>query len=247
MGLQPGSIGAVRLAGGPVWVRELSGADERSVAGTDSACARALVDRVLVDAPGGAGALTVAERDLVLAHVYQRTFGERVSGVATCGGCGERYDLGFDLRDLPAYGQVPPREITLPTGERLRVPTGEDEQALVLGAPEHAARAMVERCLTEGDPEAVALEAVAQALEREAPVFDLDADAPCPECGEPNEVRFNLQAYLLGALLQERRRLFAEVHVLAGTYGWSLDEILSLARAERRMLVALIDEGRGRA
>jgi len=46
---------------------------------------------------------------------------------------------------------------------------------------------------------------------------------------------------LLGALVSERRRLLSDINCIAGAYSWSLDEILSLTRSDRRQLVELIE------
>ena len=75
-----------------------------------------------------------------------------------------------------------------------------------------------------------------------APIMDIELAASCAECGHVHTVEFDIQSYLLGALLGERRRLMREVHRIAAFYGWSLDEILSLERTERRQLVDLIED-----
>ena len=62
----------------------------------------------------------------------------------------------------------------------------------------------------------------------------------CPECGYEQPVHFNLQSFVLGALLNEHSRLVYEVHHLAKAYGWTLDDILNLPRSQRKACVELI-------
>ena len=78
-------------------------------------------------------------------------------------------------------------------------------------------------------------------LERIAPLIDLELLATCPECHHTHKVQFDIQTYLLGALVTERRRLLADINCIANAYSWSLDEILSLTRSDRRHLVELIE------
>ncbi len=105
---------------------------------------------------------------------------------------------------------------------------------------QEAERVLYELCLVTSEP-AVSLEALNDALEAIAPILYLELDARCPECGQPNAVYFDIQSFLLGALLQERKVLLSEVHRIAVAYGWGLDAILSLKRSERRSYVAFIE------
>ncbi|MEM7679288.1 MAG: hypothetical protein AAF449_25215 [Myxococcota bacterium] len=241
------SIGAHLVSLGEEFavLRELRGADERAVSGATSRDAIALLDRLLTPAvgavagPGEARRLTIAERDRLLAEIYLQTFGARIQGTAQCRACDERYDLDFNLRDLlPSHLQ---RQVVLPGGATIRAPTGEDELA-VEGLPADAApQALFER-ITESDENTTGdLDIAAGALAKAAPVIDLDAHAVCPECEADNTIHFAIQDYLLNALVNERRRLLREVHILARGYGWDLATILSLCRAERRTFVALLD------
>lgn len=241
---------------GFLYLRDLRGDDEESIADADTWSAIGLLDRLLVDVPGTtvrpgeAATLTAADRDRALAALHVRELGDRVASTATCPGCGARFDLDFRLTELQATLAAEGGELvrdgdgayTLPDGTRLRIPTGQDElEAAVAPAPEQA---LIERCRLAGaaDPEAIAA-----ALERIAPLIDLELDAACAECGQVHSVRFDLQRFLLGRLVAERPQRAAEVHRLARSYGWSLSEILSLTRNQRREYVALIErEARGR-
>jgi hypothetical protein len=228
----------------------LRGSDEQMVDGTDSMQACALLDRLLAPGPGscaGPGAaacLTVAERDRLLASVYQENFGDTILATTKCKACAQPFDLDFTLTALidSVQPRVLQREVCLEQGVRLRVPTGEDEQAVASLPSEAATKALLQRCLLEArQAPDIDIEAVARKFDAVAPMLDLEVAAPCPECGRVNDIHFSIQEILLGALVRERTRLLGEVHRLARAYGWSLAEILNLRRRDRRLLVELIE------
>lgn len=237
-------------------LREIRGYDEDSVRGTDIMTAIRLIDRLLVDGPGtdvgpgSAAKLTAADRDRLLAAIYMRTYGPHIESTVRCDHCGDPFDLDFslqellgDLRDTAKTSVVemgPDGVFKLPDGCRFRLPTGEDEYAVGHLPPAKAESELLARCVVEGDP-TVEPEVVQAAMEEVGPVLDLDLDARCPECGEVQSVHFDIQFYLLSALKSERKQLAQEVHRLATAYGWSLPDILGLARSRRRTYVALIE------
>ena len=100
-------------------------------------------------------------------------------------------------------------------------------------------RCQVEGPPIEGDEEAGAV--VQEAMATTAPILKKDLTAVCPECATQQNFNFDVQYYLLSALLAERSRLTLEVHCLATAYGWSLSEILGLPRSQRRRLVELVN------
>jgi hypothetical protein len=239
-----------------VQLRDINGFDERVVEDTSTATAiRLLHGLLLVDPsmgvrPGLAAELCASDRDLLLAAVYRCVYGDRIESTARCAGCESSFDLSFSLqelcasletqRDQQAAELLPDGTFRLPRGGRFRLPTGRDECAVVGLPPEEAARALHNCCRTEGGAE-VGPEALDAALEQVAPVLHLDLVARCPECGQRQILDFDIQSFLLGTLLKERCRLTTEVHQLALAYGWSLHEILSLGRSERRALAELVE------
>jgi len=254
----PGALGTVRRVPldrvGVRWalLREPVGLDEEGVGGRGTLEAIRLLNRLLVDepgtsaAPGAAASLTVPERDLLLAAVWRMARGPKITGTLTCASCAAPFDFDFSLDDLvehvrSALGDLPVQDgvYTLPGGCRFRLPTGEDERALV-GLPEdEAERALLARCLVEGDVVVDGPAAVA-AMERVGSGVDVDFDFRCAECGHVHGMRFQIQDYLLGALAADWGELVEDVHRLALAYRWNLNEILSLPRSRRRAFVALL-------
>lgn len=193
--------------------------------------------------------LSTSDRDRLLAAIYQRTFGDRIESTLTCAQCGSPFDLDFSLTALTrsmdaepsvAYQVLEDGSIETSDGLRFRIPTGNDELAVAGLPPEEATSMLYERC---GYP-ATAMETnhFEAVLDEIAPLIDLDLTASCPECGEAHTIEFDIQSFLLGAILGTQRQLLTSIHRLASAYRWSLDEILSLARNERMRFVELIEE-----
>jgi len=236
-------------------LRGICGQDEESVESTDSEGAIALLDRLLVDAPGAAlgpghaAELTIPDRDRLLAAVFPSIVGSRVESTLRCLHCEQAFDLDFKLSELLASLAEPnipdvTREgngtFRLRDGRRFRLPCGTDERAVASEPAQRAEMALLSRCMIEGsagdDPSSVIV-----AMRAVGPTLDLDVAANCPECARAQQVRFDLQHYLLTRLCDERRVRALEVHRIARTYHWSAREILELSRARRRMHFELIE------
>lgn len=248
-------------ASGEAWagLRELCGYDEAAVADTGTHTALQLLDRLLVEAPhthvgpGDAAALTASDRDRLLAAVYRRAYGDHITGTVHCIHCGDPFDLHFSLpalldslRQEAASADVqrtPDGAFALPDGRRFRLPTGQDEMAVAHLPAAEAEHTLLARCLLEGDATKTP-EAVQQAMEQVGPVLHLDLKGKCAACGEYQPIRFEMQSYLLRAIASERRRLAGEIHLVASTYGWALQDILGLPRSQRQMFAALIEAER---
>lgn len=257
--------------GGWACLREISGLEEQAVTDTTTLDAIQLLNRLLMPMPGAvepgnAARLTAPDRDCLLARTYIRTYGPRIKATLHCQECGERFDIRFSLEPILASleaiaaarqqetgsGDMPvplaDGSFRLLDGRRFRLPTGEDECAILGLPPEEGEEILLARCLVEddeADPQApLDSEAIQAAMEALGPAIDLDVDAWCSECGAYQAVHFDLQHYLLTALRQEQAQLALDIHWLASTYGWGLNEILGLPRSQRRRLVGLIESQR---
>ena len=247
----------LRFAGGGriARVRELTGHDEYSVLGTSTANAIDLLTG-LIDATAKSDDeiraidLVAADRDRLLAAIYKKAFGDRVESTLTCEGCCQPFDIDFSLDSVVAsinesseateWIRLADGRFEAANGLSFRLPTGRDELAAIGMTTQEVQSLLFNRCIEGAEwPEAeVALE---ELLERVAPLIDLELLARCPECHHVHTIQFDIQTYLLGALVAERRRLLADINCIACSYSWSLDEILSLTRSDRRHLVELIE------
>ena len=236
-------------------LRELTGRDEYEVVGLSTENAIELLNSLLERSfreqdKLHAIDLVAADRDRLLAVVYQYAFGDRIESTINCARCDQPFDLFFSLSQLieainesteaGEWRAVDGNTFQTADGVKFRLPTGRDE-LLVADLPIAELEAsLLDRCLVgQSTPEDQT--SFQDLLETVAPLLDLELLAPCAECGHVHTVQFDIQSYLLGALLGERRRLLSEINRIASAYAWSLEEILSLRRSDRRLLVELIE------
>jgi len=237
-------------------LRELTGRDEFAVLGANTANAINLLSSLLENAsPGETEQLQVvdlvaADRDRLLAAVYEGAFGDRIESTLTCVRCAQPFDLYFSLHRLieavnerTTDGEWKPLgdgRFENSSGACFRLPTGRDELALAGSEASEVESLLVERCAKDSNwPEGRT--AFEELLEQVAPLLDLELIAPCAECSHVHTIQFDIQTYVLGAIMAERLRLLAEINRIAKAYSWSLDEILSLRRSDRRHIVELIE------
>ena len=240
-------------AGKWVCLREIRGSDVIKIKQSGTLDAIRLLDNLLVERsetnirPGMAAAIAIADRDELLSVVYRKTFGSRIESTVNCQSCQEAFDLNFEVDQLIAFIKQK-REITevekqedgtfkLPDGARFRLPRGEDEAFLLGLSKKQAQILLLERCLLEGTVKEKATD-IQAAMGQIAPVFETDLEANCPECNHSQSIHFDMQSYLLHALLLEKEQLPYEVHHLAINYGWSHQEILDLPRSLRQRYVS---------
>lgn len=216
--------------------------------------------------------LLIADRQVLLLELRERTFGPRVTGSCVCEqpGCGQRISLGFAIQDLavrPLADKQPAYACALPPDDRdgdaerrvtVRLPNGGDQEAVCAaviagGSGAQALRVLVERCLvsTGGDPAVTAdrlgpadLLAIERFLVDTAPAVDLAVCARCPECETCVTVELDLQDFFFGELVTGAARLYQDVHDLAVHYHWSEHDILALTKPKRARYLGLIAEAR---
>jgi hypothetical protein len=228
-------------------VRDLCGSDEEAVRGVGTAAAASLIDRVLVDMHGATNLagleLSAPDRDRVLAEVYREAFGDEVVADTPCVKCGERFELQLALSavgaDLASRTTAPNADgwYTVDANLAFRLPTGEDELAVAALPDEDAERALQNRC-SRGSADLLKL---SEAMESVAPLLDVELETACPSCGHVDLLAFDIQTYLLQAILAESAQRASDIHRLAATYGWTLSEILGLSRQRRRAFADLIE------
>jgi hypothetical protein len=237
-------------------IRELTGNDEQAVRETNTASAIGLLDRLVEDTgeqSWSTAKLTASDRDRMLAAVYYTAYGRQVEAKIDCRDCGKPLSLNFYLDDLmaalepatdAAVERLPDGTFRTREGVHFRLPTGEDELAVAGLAPQGAEDMLFARCLIMAPLVSDARAAVERAIEDLSPIADLDLTTACPECEAEQAFGFDVQFYVLQSIERDRPRRLREFHQIACAYGWSLAEILSLRRSERRTLGELIESER---
>lgn len=244
-----------------VRLRELTGRDERAVLGASTIDAIQLLDMLLDNSLTQreqclcAADLVAADRDRLLARVYEHAFGDRLESTLRCARCAQPFELCFSLSELTesiskpssvnGWRQLGGGRYETAAGVPFRLPTGSDELAVASLSSKEAESSLLSGCV-ESDAWPGGVKAFEETLNEVAPLLAFELKASCPECGHRHTLQFDIQSYLLGAIVGERRRLLAEVHRLATAYAWSLDEILSLTRSDRRHFVELIEHDTSR-
>lgn len=243
-------------AGDFVYVRELTGHDELSVTETGTVEAIQLLDRLLVDGhetaliPGQADEIATADRDWLLAHIYRLTYGTKIESTISCTACSSFIDLNFNLDDLLAFIQSKTPDMSvkqvdkgifeLHDGSRFRLPRGKDECTIMGLSPDMAEKRLLERCLIHTSPNGDTEEQLQTVMGQVAPVIETEMAAECPDCGKQQMIYFDIQSFLLSALIRERKQITMEIHRLAMAYHWNHNDILSLPRSLRRMYLSFV-------
>lgn len=253
-------------------LREPCGLDEQRSEEMGPVAASELLEQLLVDGSGSAlrrealPGLPLCERDQLIAALYARQFGDRVESTVSCSACRETCEVSFSLASLlesivsssqedVAVGPDANGHYALAGGLNFRLPNIEDERA-IRGLPsEQAEIELLRRCVVsertlvdaEEERKRVLLQSVGAAMEKVAPVLDLDFLASCSMCGAQQSVHFDMVSFFMTALMRERQLLAREVHRLASAYRWTHEDILRLPTKVRRLYVALAEAERGRS
>ena len=174
-------------AGGPrrAYVRELCGRDELDADLRTPTSATRFAANLVVETPGAAvgpadiWALTLSDRDRILAAVYSSAFGHDVESVVTCEACTQAFEVRFSLEELvkslhdrrhpEVQGPDSDGIYALPDGRRFRLPTADDERAMAGMDPARAVAELVVRCTIDGQA-SEDLEALQAAMEQVGPI-----------------------------------------------------------------------------
>ncbi|GGN64258.1 hypothetical protein GCM10010112_24270 [Actinoplanes lobatus] len=194
--------------------------------------------------------LAVGERETDLYALRRALFGDRMPVLADCAHCGEILEFDLDAAALaqppePVDGPLrvaedgwevefwPPTVADLAAAAESWDPRGELLARCVVTA-RHGTRVVT----AAGLPETVQRR-LAEAAERADPAGDIMLRVPCPGCGRATTIRLDIAAHLWAELDFWARDLLADVHVLAGAYGWTEPEILALSPVRRRYYLEL--------
>lgn len=213
----------------------------------------ALLDAVSDDEPGAPAIdLALGERDRRLMQLRCWLFGPHVSGIASCGGCGELLEVTFDLSDVMAWaGEAAERPVTVRWQDIMlscRAPTTADILAAAREDRSDIRRGLLARCITisgrTGQPApgadplaalpASVLAEAGAALSAADPLADVRLAVTCRECGHRWDTTFDIASFLWTEISASVERLLDEVHALASAYGWSEAEVLAVGPRRRQ-------------
>ena len=245
------AIAAARL-------RDISGTDEDWIMQTAVADAPAtahhLLARCLASADGvEAGlqlvrSLTLAQRDWLLLLLHQRSFGHDIVGDVRCPSCHDVTGIRFHARDVVPTPPAPaPVTVALPSGRSVVIrplTAGDHEYFASLGPLDAdaqrnaAASRVVEPPLPDLSVEDQ--QVLANAIEDGLP-DPVHLDVTCEACGTKLTAPFDPGRFLLAELRAHSRALIDDVHLIAMSYHWSENDILTLPLKRRLAYLDRID------
>jgi hypothetical protein len=200
--------------------------------------------------------LSVTDVDAALLALRRGLIGDRIQSTIRCP-CGETIDIDFGARDYLAEHMPRPVE-SMPAVEvepegwyrltganaRFRLPSCADQSAVQ--GRDDAEKELTRRCLEPASVARPLRRRIESAMEALAPNLCGSLEGFCPECHATVEIAFDPQRYVLGELKQRAAFLLEEIHLIAGRYRWSEEDILALPHARRaRYAELLFDAGAG--
>lgn len=193
--------------------------------------------------------MLVGDRDYLVLQIRRLTLGDRVHAVIVCPACENKMDMDFDIAEIPV--QFRPQTSSIFTERladrtvRFRLPNGSDQESTIGKSIEIASNELFQRCLVDDGgktPSEEERQFIIDAMERAAPVVELELELVCPGCGEHFTQPFDTTSYFFEELNVNSKGLLREIHALALFYHWSETEILRLRRDRRRAYLGLINE-----
>ena len=168
--------------------------------------------------------LPLAERDGRLLAIRSNSFGPLMPARAVCPECGAEMEMDLhagDLCEALAASEVKEPHLRPLTSRDLAAVVDLDCNALI--------DALCNRLGINGtDPDDVT-----EQLERLAATAELSTQITCAECEANWTETLDVAAHLWTDICTATHRLLAEVTALAGAFGWSETDILSLSPARR--------------
>jgi hypothetical protein len=200
---------------------------------------RALMLRALT-APGADPAALADEPlgqcNAALLEARAATFGSQLRAQMDCPDCAEPLELELDTAELLDGRRQPAASVEV-HGLRFRPPCHRD-LADIVGEPDADAAAdrLLALCALDEPTDTshhLLFADVERALEEADPLSDLSLAVRCNACGQQWSETLDVPALFWDEVQYRARALLDEVHLLAQTYGWSEDSILSLSDVRR--------------
>lgn len=164
--------------------------------------------------------------------------------------CEEFIEVGLTVEELLESTPQAADDLSVEVAGKLlkvRRPTGLDQLAWLARQPEDEAmarQAAVAALFTSseaGQPTAEAVDAVEDALDRDDRLSVVALSLSCPNCDAVLPYELDLEAVLIEGFRQAQSQLIEQIHAIAGGYGWTEAEILSIPRERRARYKSLLE------
>ena len=201
--------------------------------------------------------LSIGQRDALLLALREKTFGQKLQASADCPQCRKRLEFALDVADfqIPSADEQPQYSEFTFTAEglsiRARFPNSMDLASVARQQDvSRARRILARRCVIElhdGDREfdseelpEIVISALSAEIAGREPLFEIELDLRCAECGHGWFAVFDIVAFLWAEISASAQRLLGEIHALARAYGWSEAETLALSARRRQLYIQMV-------
>jgi len=196
---------------------------------------------------------SLGRRNQALARLHQECFGPQLQGWMKCAQCGEKLEFVLDSRALiERHRDADPEPIVF-KDRAFRLPTSRDLSLVAAESDtKFAAFRLADLCRIDaadspvrnnaipGEWTGEELEQLAARMSEADPLAEISLFFECPTCKSQSEESLDLATFFWAELEAFARRLLYEVHLLAVSYGWTEDEILSLSDTRRSIYLQMV-------
>ncbi|UCE20163.1 MAG: phage baseplate protein [Gemmatimonadota bacterium] len=201
--------------------------------------------------------MSIGQRDAQLLKLREMIFGSKIVSMAICPECQERLEITFNVTDIlieSAAGEAAVFSFeTDGYNVRFRLPNSLDLYGVLDPTEIDQARQMLfERCVVKTSEHGKEISAnelpprIMQAVIKHMAQVDPQADVRvaliCSACGHKWNAFFDIVSFFWSEVSALTKRLLREVHILASTYGWCENDILTLSPVRRQIYMDLIQE-----
>ncbi len=199
--------------------------------------------------------LPIGERDALLLSLLQRTFGSAIACTTACTCCTEKLEVEFTVPELLRIREQRATDVVRMSHEgvslSLRVPTSLDLMKLAeQNSSTSTGKELFGLCMIEAtlnqvpiSPETVpdsVVQVAGDLLSEADPLADVQIRLTCPSCENSWDMPFDITTYFWKEIDTWAWHTLRTVDLLAGEYGWSESDILTMTPARRQHYVDLI-------
>jgi len=197
--------------------------------------------------PSELAAMPLARRNRLLLELRERMIGPTLACFVLCPACGAPLEFSATVQELlarqPDLAEIP---LTVEVEGRTvpyRTPDSQDLAAAAefVDVPEAAETLLRRSASSAVAVDAAVEEAIAQAVERDAPLTDIRIPLRCASAEHVWSASLDIAAFLWIEIDRIATRLLDEVQSLARAYGWQESEILAMSDGRRRFYLGAID------
>jgi hypothetical protein len=200
--------------------------------------------------------LAIYQRDTLLSRVQERVFGPSLQGFVECPQCKEQ--LAITLPTEILFGEesktsddgriIDLLEEELPL--RFRFPNSRGLATIAGCTDMQTARAMLaNECLVKATQDGLPapektlsadiVDHLSERMEESEQNGETLLSLRCPACGHTWDALFDIATFLWTKISLQAKRLMREVNILARTYGWQEEDILSMSQARRQLYLEM--------